>query len=146
MIMIHFKNYRYLFFLTLAIGLLGAVFFFPMQINSRYTCLYHRVFQADHNQNKMRQPLSNNPIGILKGDDDQQANAVERNRANGINYDGNEIKANHTNSHHTIAELHSSELLERYIHGYAWFWWGSILLLTFGFYLGKNKSHFGKKK
>lgn len=27
----------------LAVGFLGVVFFFPVDINSRYTCLYHRL-------------------------------------------------------------------------------------------------------
>jgi len=34
--------------LLLGIGILGAIFFFPMNINNQYTCLYHRLFSPDH--------------------------------------------------------------------------------------------------
>ena len=29
-------------------GILGAIFFFPVQMNGRYTCAYHRLFEAEN--------------------------------------------------------------------------------------------------
>jgi len=38
-------------FLTLAlltIGIIGGIFFFPINFNNQYTCLYHRIFASGH--------------------------------------------------------------------------------------------------
>lgn len=39
------KKYIIIF---LAIGLLGGLLFFPIQIDETYTCFYHRIFDNDH--------------------------------------------------------------------------------------------------
>lgn len=34
--------------LLFGIGILGAVFYFPVNIDNQYTCLFHRLFSPDH--------------------------------------------------------------------------------------------------
>jgi len=126
------QNYRYLFYLMLGIGIVGVVFFFPMQINSRYTCLYHRLTQPD-NPSVIIQKISGCSGDSLTGSCHPQSNKVASNQTN----------INHESS---VTEFHTSDLLNRYIHGYAWFWWGSILLLAFTFYLGKQQKQSGNNK
>ena len=126
------QNYRYLSYLMLGIGIIGVVFFFPMQINSRYTCLYHRLTQPD-NHSVIMQKMSGYSGDSLTGSCDPQSTKIASNQS-------------HTKHERSVTEFHSSELLDRYIHGYAWFWWGSILLLAFTFYLGKQQKQSGNTK
>ena len=131
------KKYRFLFCLILGIGFLGLIFFFPVQINSRYTCLYHRLFQPDHNYNAGGKRISPNYTGTFKRDWNRGFNGSDHSKPGMMN---DRIKENDLKSQNTINEMHSSELLDRYIHGYAWFWWGSILLLVSAFYLMRNRN------
>lgn len=39
---------RNILLLLLAAGIAGAVLFFPVNINNKYTCLYHRLFSPGH--------------------------------------------------------------------------------------------------
>ena len=32
----------------LSIGIIGGVFFFPINFDNQYTCLYHRIFAPEH--------------------------------------------------------------------------------------------------
>jgi hypothetical protein len=34
--------------ILLSIGILGSIFFFPINFNNQYTCLYHRIFAPEH--------------------------------------------------------------------------------------------------
>jgi hypothetical protein len=126
------RNYRYLFLIMLGIGIVGVVFFFPMQINSRYTCLYHRLIQPD-NLSVIKHKMPGYSGDSLADPCHPQSNNMASNQSN----------INHEKS---VTEFHTSDLLNRYIHGYAWFWWGSILLLAFAFYLGKQQKQSGNTK
>lgn len=45
--------------LLLGIGILGTVFFFPINMNNQYTCLYHRMVSPGHS-------YPHHPIDILQ--------------------------------------------------------------------------------
>ncbi len=40
-------NTRRLAIVVLLTGILGGLFFFPFPLSENYTCIYHRVFNAD---------------------------------------------------------------------------------------------------
>ena len=42
-----FKNKKILL-LILFPGIVGVLFFFPVQMSGRYTCVYHRLFEAEN--------------------------------------------------------------------------------------------------
>lgn len=44
----HFNKYTTLILTLLGLGVFGAIFFFPVNINNQYTCLYHRLFYPGH--------------------------------------------------------------------------------------------------
>ena len=54
----------------------------------------------------------------------------------------------HHAQHQKLLNMHSSghEFMDRYIHSYAWFWWGSLALLAFTIYRLKfyKSSHSNK--
>lgn len=39
---------KYLFIILIVSGIIGVIFFFPVNLNDKYTCLYHRMFFENH--------------------------------------------------------------------------------------------------
>jgi len=86
----------------------GIIFFFPLSIDEKYTCLYHRVFDQAN-------PVSN----IVKGDHHSEhvAQSDEINSADTgtDNYNESENQINN--------RLHGSVLLDTYLEQYVLIWW-----------------------
>ena len=54
--------------LLLSFGVLGGIFFFPMNIENQYTCLYHRLFSPEHSYTHSHYDLVSHyvaPFGLL---------------------------------------------------------------------------------
>lgn len=41
--------------ILLGIGIIGAIFFFPINFDDQYTCLYHRIFAPEHHPSQIGQ-------------------------------------------------------------------------------------------
>lgn len=100
--------YRQIGWFLIFVGVAGTILFFPFNMHQKYTCLYHRLFQA--NRALRHNSASENQLV------DRPARSVE-------------------NAEHE----HSKEVIESYIHHFAFFWWGSFLLVLGGLYLMKLK-------
>ena len=42
------RTRTFLMLILLGIGIIGGIFFFPINFNNQYTCLYHRIFAPGH--------------------------------------------------------------------------------------------------
>ncbi len=93
------------------LGMAGAVLFFPVKINSEYTCLYHRMF--------------NESSGAAN--------------SGGVNTAGRMVNGGAGKTASVPSQMESSTLVEQYIHNYAFFWWGSLLLIVLAYYLVKYR-------
>ena len=123
-----FKRKGIYLIVVLLITAAGTVFFFPMNIGGKYTCLYHRIF--DHSQ-----PVSN--VNIT----DQHQEGKQDLSKSGYHYPSDVTsKQDNTESLH-----HDSVLLDNYLHRYAFPWWGSvgILALCISFLLKLKKNDRG---
>jgi hypothetical protein len=95
-------------------AVLGSVLFFPMNIGGRYTCFYHRIFEASH-------PVFG-------------ANVPAHAHSRVQNY--SEPNKNHNNGKEEMnTSLHDSPLLDAYLNSYAFIWWGSVGVLAFCLYI-----------
>lgn len=93
---------------------LGSVLFFPMNIGGRYTCFYHRIFNASH-------PVFGASVSA------HTHHRVE-------NSPGSDD--NHNNGQENMSPSdHDSSLLDAYLNFYAFIWWGSVGLLALFIYL-----------
>ncbi|MFZ0391833.1 MAG: hypothetical protein WAN36_15335 [Calditrichia bacterium] len=108
-------------FLMLLIGGAGAVSFFPLNLESRYTCLYHRWRSGNKNCQMRQQLRRTNESGYQRTEantspDSQRPEQFTR----------------------TSQPSSSGILLNTYLQGYAFLWWGSLILVAAGgFLLGK---------
>lgn len=62
----------YLTLILLGIGIVGGIFFFPVNFNNQYTCLYHRIFAPGHSYH-----LSNRMGGTGKIVGENHENEIE---------------------------------------------------------------------
>ena len=99
-----FKN-KTLLSLLLLFGISGSVFFLPIHLDSKYTCLYHQFF---NNEN----PVHKSEIHHEDQDNDQYQ---LRSAGHGMN-------------------SHGEEMLNMYISHYAFSWWSSLALAAFSIY------------
>ena len=100
----------------LLVGLTGAVLFFPVNLNGRYTCLYHRAFcggiqRSNYSGDVCEMPDRNQPIGTVS--DEGGRVAVTRSQ----NLDA------------------GSDLVHTYVHHFGFFWWTSLALMFGGLFL-----------
>lgn len=93
-----------LLLLLLAIGLAGAVVFFPFNIENRYTCLYHRLLEPEH--------------GIIHA---------------GSAADGARSESVAGNGQFSTLD-HHGDLLAGYLSPFGFAWWGSLALTAFAAY------------
>lgn len=113
-------------FILIGLGGLGAIFFFPVDINSRYTCLYHRIFCDDAHIHKIVEKDAQKESEIIQGEFEQSDGQKDSTNISSI------INSNSNNAN---SSMHfGSELLDNYIRQFALFWWSSLLLLVVGFY------------
>jgi hypothetical protein len=126
------KNYL---IIGILITTLGTVFFFPLNIDGRYTCLYHRIFDHSHPVSK-EVNFENRYIHPQDFDQSENKSSTVDDRENSDNTENNMI-----NTHHR------SVLLENYLNQYAFAWWLSIGLLAFSIFMWlKLKKQYRKRK
>jgi len=95
----------------LIFGIAGVVLFFPLNMNNRYTCLYHRLFcrtepvAAGHDQRL--EPHTNNHGGM---------------------------------PHQAMQGPQVNALIPHYLKHFAFYWWGSLLLAGICLFLSRKKS------
>lgn len=105
--------------LVLGLGLLGGTLFFPMNMNNRFTCLYHRLFSPDHSY-------------LASTINDTR---VEENKAGEI--------AKHTDQIHRMQreqeETVHDALLGEYVIPFGILWWASLITFAAGIYWLKRQ-------
>lgn len=108
----------------------GTVLFFPLTIEGRYTCFFHRIFNHSH------------PVSETNVLDHHQKESAEL--TNSGNHDlHNSVSENDKNN----TSHHGSVLLDNYLHQYAFPWWASVGLLALGVYLFlKQKKNLNEKE
>ena len=99
---------KYLIMLMLVLGLAGSVFFFPLQMDDQSSCCYERMFGGNEN------------CTCRKEANDQSQH---------------ELAMNATGENAAGMHQHGSELLDSYLHHYAFPWWISVGLLAAGCFL-----------
>ena len=104
--------------MLLLIASAGTIFFFPMNIDGKYTCFYHRLFDHTHPVSEASGPKQHD-----EGRQDLSISAGHSLRSKVMEID--EINPSH----------HNSDLLDTYLHQYALPWWASVGLLAFTIYL-----------
>ena len=102
----------------ITITTLGTVLFFPLTIDGRYTCFYHRFFNHTH------------PVSDINMIDQHQEGNTELSKSGNHDLE-NQVRGNDKNN----TSHHGSVLLDNYLHQYAFPWWASIGLLTLCIYL-----------
>jgi hypothetical protein len=105
--------------LVLGLGLLGGTLFFPMNMNDRFTCLYHRLFSPDHSY----LASTINDIRV------EENNVVDM--------------AMHTDQIHRMQreqeEAIHDALLEEYVIPFGILWWASLITFAAGIYWLKRQ-------
>ena len=113
-----FKAKKFYLVIIVLITAAGTVFFFPMNIGGKYTCYYHRIFDHSH-------PVSD-------------ANALDHHQDGKMNLSksGDHNLSNEASKQDNNETLHyGSDLLDNYLHQYAFPWWASVGLLALCIYL-----------
>ena len=114
---------RYILIMGILITSFGVVFFFPLTIDGRYTCFFHRIFDHSH-------PVSNvvnGESGHIHSEDIDQTDNGKSTLTDRNNNRGTGKKISDTK--------HGSVLLDNYLHQYAFPWWASLGLLALCIYL-----------
>jgi len=121
----------------LGLGLLGAILFFPMNFNSRYTCLYHRILNSEHDYHDHSHAGPPEPERQMMAG---HGNCQTRDMATAAAY--NSYRGPQKQLQHGEAFSRKNDtltknwgLLQYYLRKYAFLWWGSLLVLFVGMYL-----------
>jgi hypothetical protein len=107
------------FVIGIVITTFWTVFFFPLTIDGRYTCFFHRIFDHSH-------PVSNIDNG-------EKAHIHSEETKQPDNW--NSLIADGSSNRRTENTTHGSVLLDKYLEQYAFVWWTSIGLLALCIYL-----------
>ncbi len=99
-----------------AIGFLGAVFFFPVNINNQYTCLYHRLTST-----KSHHPRNSNQTK-------ESMEMMRENQNNLIHSQQSDVNENDK----TYAD--ESDALGHYVIPFGFLWWGSLMIIAFSIF------------
>jgi len=97
---------------------LGTIIFFPLNINGKYTCIFHRIFDHSHPVLIDLSP-ENGHIHILDIDPTVGENNTLRDQGD-----------NNSTEQEMIMASHGSVLLDKYLDEYAFRWWASIGFLA----------------
>ena len=111
-----FKNRRWILMVGLLAALNGTVCFFPLNIEHRYSCLYHRLF--DHSE-PVDQHNHLSGIGEFREPDKGMVSKL------GIDEDPGSRKS---------MTIGRSDLLNTYLKYYALTWWISVALFVYCIY------------
>jgi hypothetical protein len=94
----------FLTLILLGIGIIGGIFFFPINFNNQYTCLYHRIFASGHSYH-----LSSTDIGGFS----------------------KTVGENHENE---IEEMMHTKLVTKYVLPFGIIWWISLMVAASAFF------------
>ncbi len=120
----------------------GSIFFFPISLGERYTCLYHRLFNSHDQVNENTKPTSSYDKGKRKSE------LSENYAGNDLKNDEAAVQDNSSEQKESGQELisaHGSVLLDKYIHYYAFPWWISVALTALSIFLWKRLKRDYKK-
>ena len=92
----------------------GTVFFFPLNIDGKYTCFYHRIFDHSH------------PVSNEANLEHRHIHSEDLNQTENKNSTPNDKKNNDDSRNKVIGTQHGSVLLDNYLHQYALAWWASV--------------------
>ncbi len=122
--------------LMIGVGVIGTVFFFPVNFQSRYTCLYHRIFhpgECVHSEGSAPHEHSEHPSPTSPS-----ALPEEAARAGlGVHEESTSYQGGRTGETPMVfCENHdqATTLVRHYVNHFAFFWWGSIILIGLGAY------------
>ena len=102
--LIFYKN-KTVLSIMLLVAIIGSIFFLPIYLDAKYTCLYHLFFNTEN-------PVHNS-----------------ENLTDGITDNQNQQK----NSNHNMHK-HGEKMLNMYMSNYAFIWWSSLALAVFCVY------------
>jgi hypothetical protein len=101
----------------------GTVFFFPLNIDGKYTCFYHRIFDHSH------------PVSNEANLEHRHIHSEDLNQTENKNSTPNDKKNNDDSRNKVIGTHYRSVLLENYLHQYAFVWWLSVGLLALSIFM-----------
>jgi hypothetical protein len=128
----NFKSLKYWSIILIGLGFIGTIIFFPVAINSTYTCLYHRIFpDSKHNHHILEDPKLKVIEKDFEGKNLKQSENEDSVQA-GLQMSTSRREPDNRSNHY------SSGLLRHYIRQYAIFWWVSIFLLGAGYYFYRD--------
>ncbi len=132
--------------ILIGLGVIGTIFFFPVNFQSRYTCLYHRIFHPSkciHGEST--EGHSHRQNGGEHGTAwffEEPVRAEFGGREEGRSRDG-EVPGKPPMTICGASEQ-TTTLVRHYVNNFAFFWWGSIVLIGLGAYawrLKRNQKH-----
>jgi hypothetical protein len=105
---------RYILVMAFLITSLGTVFFFPLNINEKYTCFFHRIF--NHTQ----------PVSYDINRKNEHVHTKDIGQTEKINSRAGDKGFYSETDKEVIIASHGSVLLDNYLDQYAFAWWASI--------------------
>jgi hypothetical protein len=105
--------------LVLGLGLFGGTLFFPMNMNNRFTCLYHSLFSPDHSY-------------LASTTNDTR---VEENKVGDMTKHTDQIQRMQREQEETIHDA----LLREYVIPFGILWWASLITFAAGVYWLKRQ-------
>ncbi len=97
------------------LGIAGTVLFFPVKINSYYTCLYHKLFDGGDFYPQIFTGSQNANQTVTEMTDESDGEPVDE-------------------------RSDSAGLIDIYLQHYAFFWWGSLFLCALIVYFSVMKN------
>ncbi len=98
--------------ITLSVGVVGGILFFPFNFQNEYTCIFHRFFSPGHSHSLNENAASTDSHG--------------------------EILAEQANHNHKLPEKMTAgmeeDLVNHYVVPFGLVWWGSLLLIAISLY------------
>ncbi|NIT99579.1 MAG: hypothetical protein GWN01_01125, partial [Nitrosopumilaceae archaeon] len=117
--MISAKKTKAFIIILLVLGIPGTVVFFPVNIDNRYTCLYHRLFIPHHlNPHSSDSSIANSHRQIVNP--------------------GSLTHHRRLTKEEEPVEISYDEIMARYVTPFGFLWWGSLLLVATGVYVWKK--------
>jgi len=114
---------RYILVFGILISGLGAVVFFPLNINEQYTCIFHQIFDHSH------------PVFNVVGQDDDHVHTTNVGGTGRIKSKQNAEGYGSGGENEISDGSHDSLLLDKYLDQYAILWWTNVGLLALSIFV-----------
>ena len=133
--------------LLIGLGMVGTVFFFPVNFQSRYTCLYHRLIHPNRCV-----PQQDPSCDRSKNEEDNQVHSLQNREPAQAGFGAEEkgktpetgVQEKAPRGFFQDHEANAS-LVRHYVNHFAFFWWGSIVLIGLGYYAWRLSRSKGNK-